>query len=166
MRNLIALCVVAKIEGYSFGVASSFRSYEHQGGSYSYWWNEKGAAYAMQYSARPGHSEHQLGTAVDFNRRDANLDPWVDTNVQDEDVIGHWNWLKDKAYKFGFVMTYPGLIEDYREDGSKVRGQDRVDMKRTGYKAEHWHYRFVGKAIAKKVYIEKLLLRNVLSYGL
>lgn len=47
---------------------------------------------AKQWTAVPGHSEHQLGIAVDING--------VTYDV--------YSWLMENSYKYGFIFRYPG----------------------------------------------------------
>ena len=47
---------------------------------------------AEQWVAVPGHSEHQLGFAVDING--ATYDVYL--------------WLQENSYKYGFIFRYPG----------------------------------------------------------
>ena len=76
------------------------------------------------YSAKPGHSEHQSGLAIDINITN---DSFIDTKEA--------KWLNDNAYKYGFILRYP---------------RNKSDI--TGYKYEPWHYRYVGCDLAKKLY--------------
>ena len=86
------------------------------------------------YSARPGHSEHQLGYAVDIN------------TVQEKfKNTKEYAFLKDNAYKYGF-------IERYKE------GKEFI----TGYGYEPWHYRYVGIDAAKIIYENDLTLEEYL----
>ena len=85
-----------------------------------------GAAGADTYSARPGYSEHQTGFAVDV----ANA-----TGTCSLDCFGttsQYAWLQQHAADYGFIQRYYAGFEAI-----------------TGYKAEEWHYRYVGVAIAK-----------------
>ena len=76
------------------------------------------------YRAKPGTSEHQTGLAMDVvnhaNRLDENLS-------QCKEAL----WLRDHAHEYGFIIRYP-------------KEKEAV----TGYPAEWWHLRYVGKQIA------------------
>jgi len=48
---------------------SGFRTYKNQQGLYNRTRDTRGLAVAEKLSARPGHSEHQLGLAADFSVR-------------------------------------------------------------------------------------------------
>ena len=57
----------AKEEGLTLTVLSAFRPYFYQGRIYTYYVTTEGQEEADKISARPGHSQHQLGLAVDLN---------------------------------------------------------------------------------------------------
>ena len=54
-------------------------------------------------------------------------------------------WLGANAWKYGFVMSYP-------------KGKTSV----TCYMYEPWHFRYVGRTVAKAVHDSKLTLREYL----
>ena len=84
-----------------------------------------GYAAALKSSARAGHSEHQLGTTVDFRSYGGSA-PWY---YADWGRSKAGAWLKSNAWKYGFVMSYP-------------KGKTTL----TCYAYEPWHYRYVGRA--------------------
>ena len=63
--DLKAMASAAKAAGAQFSVQSAFRSYATQKSTFDYWVKLHGYAYALKESARPGHSEHQMGTTLD-----------------------------------------------------------------------------------------------------
>ncbi|QFG69655.1 M15 family metallopeptidase [Ornithinimicrobium pratense] len=66
-EQLDALVATAAEAGHpSLTVTSGFRSYETQAGTFADWAGRLGEERADILSARPGHSEHQLGLAVDL----------------------------------------------------------------------------------------------------
>ena len=97
---------------------SGFRSYETQTKLYQDYVNKDGKAAADRYSARPGYSEHQTGLAFDVIGTNGDL-------VTEEKAA---QWLLDHAADYGFVVRY-------------LKGKE----KETGYMAEEWHLRYVGK---------------------
>lgn len=103
---------------------SPYRSYQTQNGLYEGYASSDGYTKADTYSARPGYSEHQTGLAVDINSTD---DSFAYTKEA--------KWLFKNAYKYGFILRYPESKEYI-----------------TGYQYEPWHYRYVGKEIAKEIY--------------
>ena len=57
----------ARRAGAPLRVESAYRSYRTQVGTFAGWVRASGRSAALRASARPGHSEHQLGTAIDFS---------------------------------------------------------------------------------------------------
>lgn len=105
---------------------SSYRSYEYQVNLYNKYVENDGIEEADTYSARPGYSEHQTGLCVDVY--DGEIDY---TNFEKSDS---YNWMQENAYKYGFILRFP-------------KGKENL----TGYQYESWHYRYVGKKIAKYI---------------
>ena len=87
-RQIVAplgeLLAAARAAGHQLRINSAFRSYAEQAALFRRI-KQPGRA------ARPGHSEHQVGTAVD-------LDLPTDEARQ---------WLADNAAAFGFALSYP-----------------------------------------------------------
>ena len=120
---------------------SAYRSYANQKATFDYWVRVDGYATAIKESARAGHSEHQLGTTLDFRSYGGSA-PW---NYSDWATTKAGAWLKANAWKYGFIMSYP-------------KGKSAV----TCYAYEPWHYRYVGRDVAAKVRASKLTLREYL----
>jgi LAS superfamily LD-carboxypeptidase LdcB len=78
--------------------------------------------------AIPGHSEHQTGLAVDFVQGTRTL-------TTDFEKTSSFAWLSQNAHEFGFILRYPS---------------DKVEI--TGYDYEPWHFRFVGRTVASRIY--------------
>ena len=53
-------------DGIKLLVSSTYRSYQYQEGLFNRYVKQDGLELAERYSARPGTSQHQLGTAIDF----------------------------------------------------------------------------------------------------
>lgn len=85
--DLAAMVDEARAAGASFRVTSAYRSFEHQERTFASLVSAYGSDEALRSAARPGHSEHQLGTTID--------------------VEGGEAWLATNAWRFGFVMSYP-----------------------------------------------------------
>ena len=115
---------------------SGFRSYETQTQLYQEYVNQDGKAEADRYSARPGYSEHQTGLAFDLIGTDGDL-------VTEEKAA---QWLLDHAADYGFVVRY-------------LKGKE----KETGYMAEEWHLRYVGKE-AKEIAASGLSLEEYYGF--
>ena len=132
------LKLIAAMQQAGFPISdhySGFRSYETQTQLYQNYVNKDGKAEADRYSARPGYSEHQTGLAFDLIETNGDL-------VTEEKAA---QWLLDHAADYGFVVRY-------------LKGKE----KETGYMAEEWHLRYVGKE-AKDIAASGLSLEE--DYG-
>lgn len=104
---------------------STYRSYEKQEEVFNTYKDLYGEKYALKYAAKPGFSEHQTGLVIDVASKT-------------EDIFANskeYPWMKENSYKYGFIQRYEKGKEDI-----------------TGYKSEAWHYRYVGKKIAKYIH--------------
>lgn len=121
-----ALTAAAKKAGLDPFVVSGYRSYAYQVATHQHWESVEGAAGSDSSSARPGHSEHQLGLALDLMGRDGQceLRPCFAGTP-------FGKWLAANAHQFGFILRY--------ENG-------RTPV--TGYVYEPWHYRYLGVPMA------------------
>lgn len=138
--NLERLVASAAAAGEDLTVASAYRSYEDQRASYARLVSIFGRD-ADKTSAPPGHSQHQLGTAVDFTNG------FVGYEVrQSFGRTSASRWLQEHAHEHGFVLAYP-----------PGRGKD------TGYHWEPWHYRYVGAENARRVREGPLDLQGYLN---
>lgn len=104
-------------DGIKLLVSSTYRSYQYQEGLFNRYVKQDGLELAERYSARPGTSQHQLGTAIDFG---SITDDWGDTKMG--------KWVYEHAADFGWSLSFPQGYEDV-----------------TGYMWECWHFRYVGK---------------------
>ena len=100
---------------------------------------ELGREGAEEGTARAGHSEHHLGTAIDV-RPIGQTD--VDASFGDTPT---GQWLAEHAWEHGFVLSYPAGAEDV-----------------TCYKYEPWHFRYLGRDLAGRVQASGLTLREYL----
>jgi D-alanyl-D-alanine carboxypeptidase len=141
VADLKAMAWAARNAGARLAVDSAYRSYANQRYVFSYWVNRVGYSRALLTSARPGHSEHQLGTTIDFKSYGGSS-AWYYT---DWATTRAGAWLKANAWRYGFVMSYP-------------KGKTSV----TCYAYEPWHYRYVGRDKAAKVRASGLTLRQYL----
>jgi D-alanyl-D-alanine carboxypeptidase len=128
--DLHAMAAAARDAGNPIAVTSAFRSHEQQRRLFQGYVERHGVEQARRESARPGHSEHQLGTALDF-KSEGGPDPW---NLPDWAATEAGSWMELNAWRYGFVMSYP-------EGASDV----------TGYMYEPWHYRYVGRTAAAQI---------------
>ena len=93
---------------------------------------------ADTYSARAGYSEHQTGLAVDIYNK---VLPYTSFEETEE-----FTWMQENAYKYGFILRFP---------------KDKTNI--TGYQYESWHYRYVGKEVAKEIHENNLTLEEYLA---
>jgi len=140
-ENLGHLVEGAAAGGEELVVASAYRSYEEQQLSHERLMSVFGAD-ADGMSAAPGHSQHQVGTAVDFTNAAAGYQVWMPF----AQTSAYW-WLEHHAWEYGFVLAYP-------------RGKEE----QTGYQWEPWHYRYVGVEDAKRLEESNLSLQEFLEH--
>lgn len=121
LKNLVS---AATADGIDLSIISAYRSYATQTSTYSYWvqYNDGDTDAADRISARPGHSQHQLGTAIDFSSKE--VSDSIGTRFNQTKASA---WLQKNAYKYGFVISFPS-------------GYERI----TGFSYESWHYRYIG----------------------
>ena len=147
MEDLAAMVSAAGAAGARLAVQSAYRSYTGQVLTFDAWVRQAGYAGALKTSARPGHSEHQLGTAIDF-KTVGGVSPW---QYADWATTTEGAWLRANAWKFGWVMSYP-------------KGTSAVSC----YSYEPWHYRYVGRTSAAAIHDAGLTPREWLwaqGYG-
>ena len=115
----------AESEGYQLVINSAYRSYQDQLDIIDTYRNAYGNSYVEKYVAREGFSEHQTGLAFDIGSRNSN----IFANSKE------YEWMLNNAHLFGFVLRYDKRYEDI-----------------TQFRNEPWHFRYVGKEIAKYLY--------------
>jgi D-alanyl-D-alanine carboxypeptidase len=108
---------------------SGFRTYKNQEGLYNRTRDTRGLAVAEKLSARPGHSEHQLGLAADFSVKGQGCVIMVCFGKTEAGI-----WLAENAHEHGFILRYP-------------KGYKPV----TGFQYEPWHFRYVGVELATEI---------------
>jgi LAS superfamily LD-carboxypeptidase LdcB len=138
--HLKHLTEAAAVDGEELVVASAYRSYDEQQISHGRLASVYGAD-ATAMSATPGHSQHQLGTAVDFTNAAVGYQVWLPFGK----TSAYW-WLEHHAQEYGFVLAYP-----------------RGNEEETGYRWEPWHYRYVGVENAQRLEKSNLSLQRFLE---
>lgn len=128
IEDLAALAQAARRAGKALAVRSAYRSYDTQAATFAMWVRRSGYEQALKFSARPGHSEHQLGTTIDFTTA-----PGVPLSGSFGDSPSG-RWLARNGWKYGFIMSYP-------------EGKRRVSC----YGYEPWHWRYVGRDLARQI---------------
>ena len=115
----------AKKEGLGLVINSSYRSYQDQEEVCNTYKNLYGEGYVSRYVALPGFSEHQTGLAFDIGSTSSKV--FAESK--------EYEWMKENAYKYGFILRFT-----------------KSNAYITGFRSEPWHYRYVGKKIAKYIY--------------
>jgi D-alanyl-D-alanine carboxypeptidase len=139
--DLTRLAADAKGAGATLAVESGYRSYDNQVATFQHWVDVSGHDAALRVSARAGHSEHQLGTAIDFKSAGGPA-PW---DVTDWATTAAGSWMATNAGRYGFVLSYP---------------KDAFD--RVCYDYEPWHFRYYGTELAAKILDSGLTPREYL----
>jgi D-alanyl-D-alanine carboxypeptidase len=119
----------AHSDGYNLKASSGFRTYDYQNNLYT---NEftTGNTNVDMAIAKAGHSEHQLGVAVDVTGQSIKYEG----ASKKFDGSKEAKWMEKNAIDYGFIESYPFGKEDV-----------------TGYMYEPWHYRYVGIDNAKQI---------------
>ena len=130
----------AKNDGITLMINSSYRTYNEQEQVYKNYDEKYGNEYADEIAARPGHSEHQTGLALDiFCTTNSNRKTFKDTEA--------YQWLLNNSYKYGFILRYP-------------EGKENI----TGFTFESWHYRYVGLEIATYIHENNITFDEYYAY--
>ena len=135
-KSIEKLFTQAREEGIYLLGSSGYRSYETQRDIYENRVKSQGIKKANQYVAKPGNSEHQTGLCIDVT----NTDRWF------IEITKEARWLKENAYRFGFIIRYP---------------KDKENITKIQY--EPWHIRYVGEDIAKYIYEYDLTLEEYID---
>ncbi len=122
----VAMADKMMAEGIDVWITSAYRPYDSQVRIYNSYLERDPQEVVDTYSARPGFSDHQTGRVVDL------IEPGGDLGTFEDSAA--FLWLQDHAYEYGFILRYPS---------------DKIEM--TGYTYESWHYRYVGKEVAKYI---------------
>lgn len=120
----------ASADNVRLTIQSGYRSYNFQENLYNRYVSEQGQATADTQSARPGHSEHQTGLAIDLGGMttpECNIAACFANTIEGK-------WLASHAHKYGFIIRYPS-------------GKSSI----TGYIHEPWHLRYVGTELAREM---------------
>lgn len=125
----------ASNDGLSLYICSAYRSYADQEYQYNIFANERGTQAADEVSARPGHSEHQTGLAIDVNSTEFSFEDTEEAK-----------WLAEHCTEYGFIIRFP-------------KGKEKC----TGFEYEPWHIRYLGVETAKKVTESGLCLEEYLG---
>lgn len=130
----------AKNDNLSLIVNTSYRTYKTQETMYENTKAVSGGRTADTTVARPGHSDHQTGLSIDV----------FEINYQSMATFKEspaYTWLKENAYKYGFIERYP-------------EGKENI----TGFTYEPWHWRYVGEEAAKRIQEENITFDEYYAY--
>lgn len=139
VEDLRALRRAAEETGSPIAIVAAYRSFDQQVSLFERRVQDVGYEDAIRKTALPGHSEHQLGTAIDLK------------TLGEKDVDRRWEststgrWVAENAYLFGFVQSYP-----------------RGKTAETCYAYEPWHYRYFGREMAARIHDSGLSVRAFL----
>ena len=146
-KALEAFLAEARANGMNnITVTSAYRSYEFQNQLFRDeaarlrpTYGDDAESVAATSVARPGHSEHQSGLGVDMHT--------INTGAAQEfGNTPEGRWLAENAHYFGFILRYPA---------------DKTEI--TGVKYEPWHFRYVGRQHAARMYELGLCLEEYLA---
>ena len=135
--DLRAMAGAAEENGTPLVAWSPYRSYQEQVSLFADYRNTYGFEKAVTFSARPGHSEHQLGLTIDF------------VAAGESGLSSRWEetptgaWMAENAWQYGWLMSYP-------------KGKKAL----TCYSYEPWHYRYVGRGLAQDIHDSGLTTRE------
>lgn len=127
--DLRAMARAARKAGKPLAVRSAYRSYQYQKSLFDSYVRRYGFAKAVTFSARPGHSEHQMGTTIDFTTA-----PSVPLTTRFGDSPSG-KWIARNGWKYGFIMSYP-------------KGKKSASC----YSYEPWHWRYFGRDRARRIH--------------
>ena len=125
VNAFVSMANAASKENLGLVINSAYRSYEDQEDTWNYYLSKYGDDYVNKFVAKPGFSEHQTGLSFDIGSTSSN----VFANSKE------YKWMLDNAYKYGFILRFNKKYESI-----------------TQFRNEPWHYRYVGKDIAKYIH--------------
>lgn len=136
----VSMWNAAKEEGLTLIVNSSYRTHASQERVYNNIKASSGEKEADKVAARPGHSEHQTGLAIDVFE----IGNQATSTFKDSPA---YTWLKENAHLYGFIERYP---------------EDKEYL--TGYEFEAWHWRYVGEEVATIIHNEGITFDEYYAY--
>lgn len=120
-------------DGIQTDLISAYRTVESQTASYNFYMETKGPEYTTKYVAKPGHSEHHTGLAIDVG---IVVDGKLLFRVEELLAVDHlFQTVQAKLPQYGFILRYP-------------KGKESI----TGIGYECWHFRYLDSPeIAKAI---------------
>ncbi len=129
----------AKIEGYTFVVSDAFRTYKEQESIYNSYADAYSKSEADKFVARPGHSEYETGLSFSVEV--------YGKYYENFEISQEYLWLKDNAYKYGFIFRFP---------------KDKEDL--TKFSSDAYRLRYVGVDAATTIYYEGICYEEYYAY--
>ena len=139
--DLAAMVGAWEAAGLRISIDSAYRSYASQAATFEMWVARVGSVEALDRTALPGHSEHQLGTALDLSSPgwSGRFGDWATEAAEGA-------WMAATGWEYGFVMSYPN-----------------GEREATCFPYEPWHYRWIGREEAAAHRASGLDLRRFLE---
>lgn len=115
-------------------INSGYRSFASQKIIHAAKVAQLGKTAGERLAARPGHSEHQTGLAIDVSTTQlgCRIGPFGSSRAA--------KWIAENAWQYGFIVRYPS----------------NAKTAITGYVWEPWHLRFVGIELATEMRAKKI----------
>ena len=130
----------AKKQNLTIYCQNGYRSYDSQNYIFNDMRRSKGDEYANLHEARAGFSEYQTGLSLELiHGKNQNQNEFKDSK--------EFAWLKENAYKYGFILRYP-------------EGKENI----TGFAYKPYYFRYVGKNPAKTIWRENITLEEYYAY--
>lgn len=137
--SFLKMFEAAKKDKITLIINSAYRSEKEQKKTYNDILKNNTKEFTDKKAARPGHSEHQTGLALDLITYGANGDNFDKTDA--------FIWLQNNAHEYGFILRYP-------------KGKEYL----TGYTYESWHYRYVGVEVATAIHDNDITFDEYYAY--
>lgn len=120
-------------DGIQAELLNAYRTVKQQEEIFERYLNKFGLDYANKYAAKPGHSEHHTGFAVDVGFL---LDGKIDHAIASLLRVDHlFRIIHKKLPRYGFILRYP---------------EGKESITKIGY--EPWHFRYIDSPeIAKEI---------------
>ena len=120
-------------DGIQVELISGHRTIEQQVASFQNYLHKFGLEYANTYVAKPGHSEHHTGLAIDVGIVEDGKVLYI---IEDLLRVNHlFRIVQSKLPQYGFILRYPENKKPY-----------------TKINYEPWHFRYIDSpAIAREI---------------
>ena len=144
LENFEALRIKLLEEGINIELDSTYRSVKEQEEIWEEFEKKYGIEYCEKYVAIPGYSEHHTGLAIDICLlKDGKIIDDNEEMIAEKDIFSK---IHAHLVDFGFILRF-------------MEGKESI----TGYSYEPWHFRYVGKEIAKEIYERNITLEEYLG---